>query len=59
MYFHFRNHDVASIIVSENENARFWSAGRGDLLTKGDFNQFVRELEKARGHAEQEDGDAE
>lgn len=44
VYFDFAGGETIRVTVSQNENARFWSVGRGDFRTKGDFVAFVRTL---------------
>ena len=47
VYFNFPDGKSIRLTVSHNANARFWSAGRGDFATKGDFNKFVASLQSA------------
>ena len=47
VYFNFRDGKSIRLTVSHNDNARYWTAGRGDFETKGDFNKFVASLRPA------------
>ncbi len=47
VYFNFPNGKSIRLTVSRNENARYWTVGRGDFKTKGDFNKFVASLIRA------------
>jgi hypothetical protein len=44
VYFDFPQGVTIRIAVSENQNAAFWTAGRGDFRTHGDFKAFVDAL---------------
>jgi hypothetical protein len=44
VYFDFPHGVTIRIAVSENQNAAFWTAGRGDFRTHGDFKAFVDAL---------------
>ena len=44
VYFDFPQGVTIRVAVSENQNAAFWSVGRGDFRTIGDFKAFVDSL---------------
>jgi hypothetical protein len=46
VYFTFSDGETLRINVSENEGGAYWSIGRGDLRTKGNFVRFVEQLQK-------------
>ena len=53
VYFNFPGGISICVLVSENENARFWSIGEsGDFLTQGNFNAFVARLQAERAEKE-------
>ena len=47
VYFDLPDRRTVHVTVSENENAAYWTVGRGDLETKGDFVAFVQGLRDA------------
>ena len=45
VYFDLSDGETVRIAVSENENAAYWSCGKGDFETNGDFKVFVAGLQ--------------
>ena len=44
VYFDFPRGESVRVTVSENEDAAYWTLGRGDFKTQGDFKGFVENL---------------
>ncbi len=46
VFFKFPNGQTTSVTVAGKGNGPFWTQGRGDFETKGDFKQFAEGLKK-------------
>lgn len=54
VYFDFPGGKSICVTVSENHDAGYWSVGRGDFETKGNFNEFVDGLAAAPGREDKQ-----
>jgi hypothetical protein len=48
VYFNFGEGKTIEIVVAINDNGGIWSMGHGDLVTKGNFAKFVKDLERRK-----------
>jgi hypothetical protein len=46
VYFDFRNGRTVRVTVSQNDDGKTWSIGHGDFQTHGDFDAFLKQLQK-------------
>ena len=46
VYFDLGHGRTVRVTVSKNDDGKTWSVGQGDFKTHGDFDDYVRELQK-------------